>query len=111
MASVEECGQALDRLAARSAARDPARRKTGFDRTLSCVIRDLDVVFTGRLEKGLLTDIKQGGDAAAKIRLTVASDDLVKLVDGNLSVATAWASGRMRVDASVRDIMRLRSIF
>ena len=111
MASVEECSQALDRLAARSAAREPARRKAGFDRSLSCRIRDLDVVFTGRLEQGVLTGIKQGGDAAAQIRLTVASDDLVKLVEGELNVASAWATGRMRVDASVRDVMRLRSIF
>jgi hypothetical protein len=111
MASVEECSQALDRLAARSAGRDPARRKAGFDRSLSCLVRDLEVVFTGRLEKGLLTEIKQGGNATAQIRLTLASDDLVKLVDGNLNVAKAWATGRIRVDASVRDMMRLRSIF
>jgi hypothetical protein len=35
----------------------------------------------------------------------------VKLVDGQLKVASAWATGRMRVDASVRDMMRLKSLF
>ena len=111
MATAEECRQALDRLAARTAERDPARRKTGFDRTLSCQVRDLDVVFTGRLKQGLLTGIEQGGSPDAQIRLTLASDDLVKLVDGELNVASAWATGRLRVDASMRDMMRLRSIF
>jgi predicted lipid carrier protein YhbT len=111
MATAEECRQALDRLAARSAGRDPARRKAGFDRTLSCQVRDLDVVFTGKLKQGLLTGIEQGGSADAQIRLTLASDDLIKLVNGELNAGTAWATGRLRVDASMRDMMRLRSIF
>lgn len=111
MASAQECREALERLAARSAERDPAQRKNGFDRSLSCRVRDLDVVFTGRLEKGLLTGIEQGGSADAQIRLIVASDDLVKLVDGELNTASAWATGRLKVVAGVRDMMRLRSIF
>ena len=112
MASVEECRAALDTLAARLAERDPATRKDGFDRTLSCRIRDLDVVFTGRFDQGLLTDIARNDNGGtAQIRLTLASDDLVKLVDGKLNVASAWATGRMRVDAGVRDMMRLKSLF
>jgi hypothetical protein len=111
MASVEECRQALDRLAARLADREPDRRKSGFNRSLGCRVRDLDVDFRGRFADGLLTDIEQGGDPRAQIRLTIASDDLVKLVDGQLKLASAWATGRMRVDASVRDMMRLKSLF
>jgi putative sterol carrier protein len=38
-------------------------------------------------------------------------DDLVKLVAGELNMAAAWATGRVKVDASVRDIIKLRSIF
>ena len=51
---------------------------------------------TGRLEQGLLTAIEQGGSADAQIRLTLASDDLVKLVDGELNTASAWATGCAR---------------
>jgi hypothetical protein len=112
MATVEECRAALDTLAARLAEREPAKRNRDFDRTLSCRVRDLDVMFTGRFDRGLLTDIDQGDNGrSAQIRLTVGSDDLVKLVDGKLNVASAWATGRMRVDAGVRDMIRLKSLF
>jgi putative sterol carrier protein len=111
MASVDECRQALDRLAARLADREPARRKSGFNRSLGCRVRDLEVDFRGRFADGLLTDVEEGSNPRAQIRLTLASDDLVKLVDGQLKVASAWATGRMRVDASVRDILRLKSLF
>jgi putative sterol carrier protein len=111
MASAEECREALDRLAVRIADREPAQRKSGFNRSLGCRLPDLDVDFHGRFADGLLTDIEQGVDPRAQIRLTLASDDLVKLVDGQLKVASAWATGRMRVDASIRDIMRLKSLF
>lgn len=111
MATVEECRQALDRLAARIAQREAARRATGFDRSLGCRLRDLDVEFRGRFADGLLTDIEEGSNPRAQIRLTLASDDLVKLVDGRLNVASAWATGRLRVDAGVRDLMRLKSLF
>jgi hypothetical protein len=111
MASAAECHQALDRLAARLAQREPGQRKSGFDRSLNCRIPDLGVEFRGRFSDGLLTDIEPGENPAAQIRLTMASDDLVKLIDGQLKVASAWATGRMRVDASVRDVFRLKSLF
>ena len=41
----------------------------------------------------------------------MTSDDLLKLTSGELSFAHAWASGRLRVDANVFDLLKLRSIF
>jgi putative sterol carrier protein len=41
----------------------------------------------------------------------MTSDDLVALVHGDLKMATAWATGRVKIDAGVRDLVRLRSIF
>jgi hypothetical protein len=41
----------------------------------------------------------------------MSSDDLVALVDGTLKMAPAWASGRVKVEAGVRDMLKLRSIF
>ena len=111
MASLQECEQALHTLADRMAATDPAHRTTGFDRTLSCSIRDLNVVFGGRLHDGLLLDIAQVATATGKIKLDLTSDDLVALVGGSLNLGSAWASGRVKVSAGVRDLMKLRSIF
>lgn len=112
MATVEQCEQALHTLAERVADNDPARRRTGFDRSLSCTIRDLGVVFSGRLKDGLLFDIDRADSReAAQVRLSMSSDDLIALVDGRLKMASAWATGRVKVDAGVRDMMKLRSIF
>lgn len=111
MASLQECEQALHQLADRLADKDPAERKTGFDRSLSCTIRDLGTVFGGRLHDGLLLDIKQVDKADGQIKLDLTGDDLLALVGGSLNLASAWAGGRVKVNAGVRDMMKLRSIF
>jgi putative sterol carrier protein len=111
VATVEQCDDALHALADRLARPDPSRRKIEFDRTLSCTIRDLDVIFTGRLKDGQLINIGQSADRDAQIRLTMRSDDLLALVDGTLKMAPAWATGRVKVEAGVRDLLKLRSIF
>ena len=46
----------------------------------------------------------------AQIRLTMTGDDLVRLVGGELHFAKAWGSGRVKVQASLRDVLRLRSL-
>lgn len=111
MATVEDCEAALHTLAARLAEKDPASRKSRFDRSLSCTVRDLDVIFTGRLADGELASIARSPRADAQIRLDLTSDDLLGLVDGSLNVSSAWATGRLKVRAGVRDMIRLRSIF
>jgi len=52
------------------AAAEPAKRRTDFDRTLSCTVRDLGVVFTGRLRDGALQDISRSEVRDAQIKLT-----------------------------------------
>ena len=111
MASVQECRDALQRLADRLAANaDEASEKLNFDRTLACRISDLDTAFHGRLTEGRIVDLADGDDPDAKIRLTTSSDDLIALVDDRLNIASGWASGRVKIDASMMDLMRLRKL-
>jgi putative sterol carrier protein len=111
MASVDECRAALEHLTDRMAANAVAtREKLDFDRTLSCRISDLDVAFHARLCGGQILDVSDGEDPKAKLKLTAGSDDLVALVRGKLNVASAWASGRIKIDASLIDIMKLRKL-
>jgi putative sterol carrier protein len=81
-----------------------------FDRTLACRVSDLDVAFHGRLKDGTIVDLADGDDPKAKLRLTSSSDDLVALVNGQLNVTSAWASGRVKIDASLFDLMKLRKL-
>jgi predicted lipid carrier protein YhbT len=112
MASLEECHAALERLAERIAGVDEADRKEhAFDRTLSCRLPDLNVTFAGALSDGHITDITTDPAPRAQIRLTASSDDLVALTDGHLDLGKAWLTGRLKVEAGVRDMLKLRSMF
>src|SRR2546421_10178081 len=106
LANEQECREALQRLADRLAANaDEANGKRNFDRTLACRISDLKVAFHGRLADGRIVDLADGDNPDAKIRLTTSGDDLVAMVDGKLSMASGWASGRIKIDASMMDLM------
>ena len=112
MATVHECEQALHALAARLAAASPeTRRASSVDRTLSCTLRDLGVTFGGQIRDGQLIDIAQAAKADGQVKLAMTSDDLVSLVDGKLNLVAAWTSGRVKIDARVFDLIKLRSIF
>ncbi len=111
MATLEQCMSALDTvlggLASNPAAAD-------LDRSLSCRIPDLGQVVLGRLSRGAVRDVSAMDDGPgvprADIRLTIASDDLVALTEGQLSFAPAWATGRIKLEAGLRDMLRLRTL-
>ncbi|MYZ34691.1 MULTISPECIES: sterol-binding protein [unclassified Streptomyces] len=114
MATTEECRSALEKLSDNLArANREVRTAAGLDRSLSCHITDLDLTFTGRLVDGRIevADTVQGPPPQkAEIGLAMAGDDLVALVDGELNFARAWGSGRVRLDAGFRDLLRLRTL-
>ena len=111
MASVQECERALHVLAERIAAVDPdLRAKHALDRSVSCTVPDLGVVFVGQFSDDGLTGLHQGEDPSAQVRLTTSSDDLVALTEGRLGLPSAWATGRLKVEASVLDLLKLRAL-
>ncbi len=112
MATTEQCRKALEGLASRlkTDVDEDERRQHAFDRTLSCHVPDLDVTFAGALQDGHIVDITTDPSPKAQIRITAQSDDLVALTDGGLSFGPAWLSGRVKVEAGVRDLLKLRSM-
>nr|BFE80410.1 hypothetical protein GCM10020093_030110 [Planobispora longispora] len=44
------------------------------------------------------------------MKLTLAGDDLVALVNGELDMGRAVFGGRVKVDASIGDLFRLRKL-
>lgn len=114
MATIEECRSALDRLSDNLLRADgEVRSATALDRSLSCHITDLDTTFTGRLADGRIQvrDTVPGPPPdKAQIRLAMTGDDLVAMVDGELNFAKAWASGRVKLEAGFRDLLKLRSL-
>ena len=115
MASLQECEAALLELSQRFASLDDdVRRRHAADRSVSCRVRDLDVVFFVRVVDGRVVELErrpeQDAAAPAQVRLTATSDDLVALVAGDLTPPAAWATGRLTVEASVLDLLRLRTL-
>lgn len=113
MATVDECEKALRSLADRLAGTDGdgARGKAaGLNRRLACRLTDLDTEFSGRLVDGQIKDLIREPDPDAQISLILSSDDLIALTDGKLNFVSAWAGGRVKVNASIRDMLKLRAL-
>ncbi|MER5410794.1 alkyl sulfatase C-terminal domain-containing protein [Streptomyces sp. NPDC002769] len=114
MATTEECRAALDKLSDNLAgAEGDVRSAAALDRSLSCRVTDLDTTFVGRLKDGrieVLDTIQGPPREKAQIRLTMSGDDLVAMVNGNLHFAKAWGSGRVKLEAGLLDLFRLRSL-
>ena len=111
MATIDQCIKALEGILG-DLARNPAA--AGLDRSLSCRLTDLHEVVLGRLSSGAVRDlhvVPHGPELEkADIRLTMTSDDLVALTTGDLHFGKAWASGRVKLEAGLRDILRLRKL-
>ncbi|MFF0222552.1 SCP2 sterol-binding domain-containing protein [Streptomyces sp. NPDC004629] len=114
MATIEECRAALEKLSdTMQSAEGDVRDAASLDRSVSCHITDLDVTFTGRMTGGRIKidETRQGPPVSkAQIRLAMAGEDLVALVDGELHFAKAWGSGRVKLEANLLDLFRLRKL-
>ncbi|MGY6020687.1 sterol-binding protein [Streptomyces spinosirectus] len=114
MATIEECRAALEKLSDNmNRAEGDVRTAASLDRSVSCRITDLDVTFAGRMTGGriVVQDTIQGPPREkAQIRLTMKGDDLVAMVDGELNFARAWGSGRVKLEAGLRDLFLLRKL-
>jgi hypothetical protein len=112
MATKEDCRTALDRIVERLGAVDSEQFKENVvERTISCRILDLGLVFRTRIHAGGLDPFTPGGEwPDGQVRIAVNSDDLVALAKDELNVARAWASGRLKIEASIFDLLRLRRL-
>ena len=113
MASVEECREALTALSHRLTEMNPQDRASYFgNRSMSCDVTDLGVTFVTRFTDsgaGPVTEAKPD-DPPADIRLTANSDDVIALSATPANIARMWLSGRVKVQASMRDLLALRKL-
>jgi len=112
MNSAEECREALQKLAARLAELSPADRDQYFgNRSISVTIPDLAVTYVTQLGTGD-DPVREAapGDPPADIRLTANSDEVVALAQQPMNIARAWVTGKVKIEASVKDLFRLRRL-
>lgn len=113
MATVEECRKALESLTGRLSEMDPADRATHLvDRAISCTVSDLGVTFRTRLGPDGADPVTEadGTDVPAQVKFTTKSDDLLALAETPESFVRFWLSGRLKIEASVFDLLRLRKL-
>ena len=80
-------------------------------KVLRCLVPDLGTAWYSVVEGGHVSQPSETPpNGRADITLRVGSDDLVDLVEGRTSFLSAFTSGRVRVDASIVDLLRLRSL-
>ncbi|MFW5419357.1 SCP2 sterol-binding domain-containing protein [Nocardiopsis sp. CNT-189] len=115
MPSVEECREAIDRVSGRIMEVDETdRRKHIVERSVSLVVKDLDTVFDMRLTGDGLQDVASRPASSpggrAQVRIALESEDLIALAYDRLELTKAMFSGRVKIDASFGDLMRLRKL-
>jgi hypothetical protein len=80
-------------------------------KVLRCHVSDLGADWYSVVEDGHVSQPSETPpNGRADITLRVGSDDLVDLVEGRISFLSAFTSGRIGVDASIVDLLRLRSL-
>jgi hypothetical protein len=113
VATAEECRQALERLTAQIADMDPKDREAFLaDRQLSVDVTDLGVTFLTHLRPDGASPITvaNGSDGPAQVRFSIKSDDLVAVADDPGLFIRFWLTGRLKMQASVSDLLRLRKL-
>jgi predicted lipid carrier protein YhbT len=112
VATLEAVEQAVQDLLERLAEVDPdVRRKYALERTVACRVRDLDVVLLAAFDDdGSVSEIAVADRGDGQVKIAATSDDLIALIEGRLSVPTAWATGKLKIDASMMDLLKLRSL-
>ena len=111
MATQEDCLAAILEAVERFNSHDAgSKRERVPERTVGCTILDLDVTYRGRLEQGFIVGVAKSEEHQADIRILCHSDDLVAMVNREVGFAHLYSTGRVRIDASLRDLIRLRSL-
>ncbi|MFD6953050.1 SCP-2 sterol transfer family protein [Nocardiopsis sp. TSRI0078] len=115
MSSIDACLDGIEKLNRRILAQpEEERRKHIRERSLSVVVPDLEAVFDMRLTPDGLVDVThRSADRSAprpQVRITVDSDDLVALAEDRMDAAKALLGRRVKVDASVGDLLRMRRL-
>ncbi len=113
MATAEECRQALLALTGRIMELSPEERAEYLvDRDISCHVTDLGVTFLTRIGPDGAGPVRKanGSDTKAQIRMTAKSADLLALSADPGTFPKAWLTGKIKVEASLSDIFRLRKL-
>ena len=73
-------------------------------------VSDLDQSYWTELTGGRMGPLRRGRPQGTDIRVEAESDVLVEMVDGERSIFSSYLGGRVKIEASFADLMRLRKL-
>lgn len=101
----------LERLRGTEEARASLRASVPEPRVLGLHVTDLDASYWAELTEGRMGGLRAGEPTGeVHVRIRASSDDLVALVDGEMTFVSAYLSGRIRVDAGMADMLQIRRL-
>ena len=89
---------------------DTTRAMLPSHRVIEARCPDLDLVRHASWRRGDLELLSDPPLRRPDIRISVHSDDLVQIASGELPFSRALSSNRLRLDASMADLIRLRAV-
>lgn len=111
MASVEEVEQVLSELLQRLGhVDDSTRALLPSRRTIEARCPDLDLVRHAEWRSGQIVLLDDAPGRRSDIRISVRSDDLLDIASGELTFGRAYTENKIRLDASMTDLLRLRAV-
>lgn len=114
MATKYEVGRAIERLMARlDGNQDNVRSAIPGRKVMGCLVTDIDASWYSVIEDGNVsppTETRPPGEHVA-VLLKLRSDDLIDLVEERTTFMSAFLSGKVHVDASLSDLLRMRALF
>jgi hypothetical protein len=111
VATVEEVEEVLGDLLSKLGDVDPNTRAImPTRRTIEARCPDLDYVRHAEWRDGKLLLLDEPLDRRPDIRISVRSDDLLAIAHGELPFGRAYAANKVRLDASMTDLLRLRAV-
>ena len=100
----------IARLSGAEGAQDKLAQSMPESKTIAVIVPDLDSEYWAIMEDGRMDRLHRGVPERADITIRVGSDDLVSVADGTTSFFSAFVSGRIKIEASVSDLLRLRRL-
>jgi predicted lipid carrier protein YhbT len=111
VASIDEVEEVLAGLLSRlDTVDEQTRALLPSRRTIEARCPDLDLVRFAEWRNGRITLLDDVPERRADIRISVRSDDLLRIASGELPFGRAYAANRVRLDASMTDLLRLRAV-
>lgn len=111
MATIEQVEEVLVELLHRLGDIDESTRALlPNSRMIEARCPDLDLIRHAEWRAGDIILLDEPPSRRPDIRISVRSDDLLQIASGELAFGRAYAANKIRLDASMTDLLRLRAV-